>query len=305
MEEKTYPMRADTPLKAIACFDAVMRTGSATVAAQDLDVTPGAVAQQIRKLEAWLKVSLFIRSIRKLTPTDEALRYWAQVKPALQQLEIANDSVRNSAEPIVRLSLPPAFASLWFTRRMPLLTERFPHLRLLLSSSARAVALRSGAFDFAVRHFDGKTEDHLHVQLLLRDDARVYCSPHYRRRITVQNKVMFSSATLLNTTSHANWSGWLARAGLSSSGPASSLWFDQSELAIEAARQHQGLVLTSPWLVEDDVRRGLLVQLFPTTFDTDKGYYLVRDKDRQLSDAAAQLWQWLAETASSSRRKSS
>lgn len=43
----------------------------------------------------------------------------------------------------------------------------------------------------------------------------------------------------------------------------SDLRFDQSEMAIDAARRSQGIVLTSPWLVEDDVAQGSLVQLFP------------------------------------------
>ncbi len=69
-------MQADTPLKAIACFDAAMRTGSATLAADQLLVTPGAVGQQLRKLEDWLGVSLFVRHVRKLEPTERAVWYW-------------------------------------------------------------------------------------------------------------------------------------------------------------------------------------------------------------------------------------
>jgi LysR family glycine cleavage system transcriptional activator len=53
-----------------------MRTGSALLAAEQMCVTPGAVGQQVRKLEAWLGVPLFTRSVRKLHPTQTALSYW-------------------------------------------------------------------------------------------------------------------------------------------------------------------------------------------------------------------------------------
>lgn len=55
-----------------------------------------------------------------------------------------------------------------------------------------------------------------------------------------------------------------------------SLRFDRSELAIDAARRSQGLVLTSPWLVEDDIEQGRLVQAFTRSLGVGKAYYLVR-----------------------------
>lgn len=296
MEEKNYTMRANTPLKAIACFHAVMRTGGAALAARELFVTPGAVGQQLRKLEAWLGIPLFERTVRKLQPTEDALRYWEQIKPALQRIEEANASMQGRGRSQVRLSMPPAFANTWFARRMPDLTRRYPGLKLHLSASVDPVGFRSGTFDLAVRHFDGKDEN-LHVQMLLRDEARVYCSPQYRERLQLASIESMAKATLLYTTSHANWSQWLAQVGMSFDGMTSDLRFDQSEIAIDAARRNQGLVLTSPWLVEDDLERGSLIQLFQPALRTGKNYYLVHGNDRPLGEAAQQFCDWLCDAA--------
>lgn len=291
-------MRSDTPLKAIACFDAVMQTGSAVLAAQQLFVTPGAVGQQIRKLEEWLGVPLFVRTVRKLQPTEEATLYWEQIKPALQQIDEANAAVQGRSASQVRLSLPPAFANTWFARRMPSLTSSHPGLKLHLSASAEPVDFHARTYDLAVRYFDGQ-DDNLDVRLLLRDEVRVYCSPGYRERLQLMGVEDMRRATLLFTTSHSNWSRWLAQVGLSFDGMTSDLRFDQSEMAIDAARRGQGLVLTSPWLVEDDVQRGSLIQLFSHALGTGKGYYLVSSKDRPLGAAARQLRDWLIEAAES------
>lgn len=295
MEEKNYAMRADTPLKAIACFDAVMRTGSATLAAQQLFVTPGAVGQQLRKLEEWLGVALFTRSVRKLQPTAQAYRYWEQVKPALQQIDDASSAIRGHGVWNVRLSLPPTLANTWFAKRMPALISRFPQLQLDLSASTEAVDLEAGTFDLAVRHFDGKNPD-LDAHLLLRDEARVYCSPDYRARLNINVVEDLPGATLLYTTSHANWSRWLAQVGMSFEGMSSGLRFDQAGMAIAAARRSQGLVLTSPWLVEDELEAGKLVQLFPDSLSTGKNYYLLRPRHRELNTAAQLLHEWLQAT---------
>lgn len=289
-------MRANTPLKAIVCFDAVMQTGSALLAARQLFVTPGAVGQQIRKLEDWLGTSLFVRSVRKLQPTDEAFRYWEQVKPALQQINEASAMVQGKDASLVRLSMPPAFANTWFARRMPDLTCKTPGLKLHLSASVTPVDFHGYTFDLAVRHFDGQ-DDSLHVRLLLRDEVKVYCSPGYRDRLQLTGVGDLRGATLLYTTSHANWSRWLTQAGMSFDGTITDLLFDRSEMAIDAARRSHGLVLTSPWLVEDDLERESLIQLFPYALQTGKNYFLVHAKDRQLSPPAQQLCDWLINTA--------
>jgi LysR family glycine cleavage system transcriptional activator len=296
IEEKNYAMRADTPLRAIVCFDTVMRTGSVSLAAAQLFVTPGAVGQQIRKLEGWLGTLLFVRSVRKLQPTAEALSYWEQVKPALRQLETANLAVRGLRDRQVRLSLPPAFANSWFAKRMPLFTECHPEVHLHLSASTDTVDFNDAACDLAVRHFDGYTSD-VYAELLLPDEVRVYCSPRYRERLQLHSLGCLPEATLLYTTSHAHWPEWLLSVGMSADSFSSSLKFDQSELAIDAARRDQGLVLTSPWLVEENVQRGLLVPVFDSVLKTGKGYYLVQAKDVVLGEAAQLLRRWLCDVA--------
>lgn len=107
-----------TPYQIFAGFDAVMKHHSFTQAAQDLHVTQGAVGQQIRKLEDWLGVLLFVRGVRQLHPTAEASAYWAGIKPALARIQQASDQLRLSHANEVWLSMPPTLAAKWFAPRM-------------------------------------------------------------------------------------------------------------------------------------------------------------------------------------------
>jgi len=50
------------PLNAIKAFEAAARLGSFTRAAEELNVTHGAVSRQIRLLEDWLGTRLFVRT---------------------------------------------------------------------------------------------------------------------------------------------------------------------------------------------------------------------------------------------------
>src|SRR5216684_2947281 len=63
---KTHSMSRSRlpPLNAIKAFEAAARLGSFTRAAEELNVTHGAVSRQIRMLEDWLGARLFLRTSR-------------------------------------------------------------------------------------------------------------------------------------------------------------------------------------------------------------------------------------------------
>ena len=168
---------------------------------------------------------------------------------------------------------------------MPSFTQSHPELQLHLSSSTEPVDFNDATCDLAVRHFDGNARD-IQAQLLLPDAVRIYCSPAYFQRMRLVTLDALPTATFLYTTSHAYWPQWFAAVGLTFEGFGSGLKFDQSELAIDAARRDQGLVLTSPWLVEEDVERGRLIPVFDSVLETGKGFTWSKQK---MSFSVAQL----------------
>src|ERR1700741_2409309 len=74
------------PLNAIKAFEAAARLGSFTRAADELNVTHGAVSRQIRLLEDWLRGPLFLRTSRNAVPTQAGSELLAEAGPALDRL---------------------------------------------------------------------------------------------------------------------------------------------------------------------------------------------------------------------------
>ncbi|NKF32361.1 LysR family transcriptional regulator, partial [Pseudomonas sp. BGM005] len=54
------------PLKGLQVFEAVGRCGSVSAAALELNVSPGAISHQIRKIESFLGVTLLERNGRNV-----------------------------------------------------------------------------------------------------------------------------------------------------------------------------------------------------------------------------------------------
>src|SRR5574343_2032848 len=283
------------PLNALVVFDVAMRTGSFSRAASELHVTPGAVGQQIQKLESLLGVSLFVRRTRQIEPTPDAIRYWQRIQPALAQVSAASESLTRSRGNGVWLSMPPTFAAKWFTRHMADFLTRHPEIALHLDSSATMVDFASEQVDLAIRYFSGDDPE-LDATLLCADDARVSAGPEYARRQLIEKPADIARCTLLCTAYHPYWGEWLLHYGgvpLEQQKGIPAVHFDQALLAIEAARQGQGVVMTSPLGTEEEIALGTLVELFPYRLPLATGYYVVHPKRTPLRPPAEACKTWL------------
>ncbi|MGF6726269.1 LysR family glycine cleavage system transcriptional activator [Paraburkholderia sp. GAS41] len=295
-------MRAIPPLKALVALESAMRLGSFTLAAEELSVTPGAVGQQIQKLEEWLGVALFVRQIRQVTPTTEGRAYFAQIQPAIAQIVEASRRVREGRSKGVRLSMPPSLAAKWFAPRMAEFLIAHPGIALNLSTSTAFVDFELEAVDLAVRYFSG-VDPALSVHLLYADAAHLYCSPDYASELKLKRPADLQRATLLHNTLHPHWTAWLKQFGALTDAQIEcidSVHVDQSLIAIEAAARGQGAVLTSALLTQAEIASGALIEPFDLALPLTSGYYLVHPQTAELQAGATTLKAWLIEQAEAS-----
>lgn len=288
-------MDAFPPLKALVAFNAAMQHQSFTIAAQALSVTPGAIGQQIQNLEAWLGTPLFVRTVRQVTPTASALRYWADVGPALASIHAASHALRRAQSDDVKLSMPPSFAAKWFARRMGRFMALHPQIVLHLGATTDLTDFANQGADLAIRYFDGRDAG-LDVALLADDEARLYCSPDYAASMALAVPDDLVRATLLHTTMHPHWAAWLGAFSTLTAAQVAAIpvqHLDLSLIGIEAARRGEGVVLTSALLVEDELEKGALIEPFTARLPLEAGYYVVHPRGVALHPAARHVAQWL------------
>jgi LysR family glycine cleavage system transcriptional activator len=293
------------PFKALIAFDAAMKHNSFSQAAQDLHVTPGAIGQQIQKLEEWLGTALFSRSIRQVVPTADGLSYWAAIQPALSRIQQASTSLRLSHANEVWLSMPPSLAAKWFAPRMADFLSLHPDVSLHLGTSTTMADFDREQVDLAIRYFDGQDLD-LISELLYPDEARLYCAPSYMQKRKLKHPEDLTRATLIHTTLHPHWWPWMERFSQLTKTQVQaipSLHFDQSMMAIDAARRGQGVVLSSALLTEQEVKEGTLREPFSHRLKLSKAYYVVHHKRSTLRPAAVALKKWLLSHGQTERQK--
>jgi DNA-binding transcriptional LysR family regulator len=128
------------PLNAIKAFEAAVRLGSFTRAAEELNVTHGAVSRQIRGLEDWLGARLFLRTSRNAVPTRAGTDLFAAAGPALDRLAGACLRVQSGAQAqgLLHVSALPTFAMRWLIPRLPEFQRDHPALELRLVTASTA-----------------------------------------------------------------------------------------------------------------------------------------------------------------------
>ncbi|GHF17487.1 LysR family transcriptional regulator [Kordiimonas sediminis] len=99
-------------LKTLVSFKEVINSGSASGAAQILDVAQSTISKHILELEKSLGISLFHRENNNLVPTSEALLLLDKVSEILEGVDnlsaLAKD-VRSRKKGTLRISAPPSF----------------------------------------------------------------------------------------------------------------------------------------------------------------------------------------------------
>jgi DNA-binding transcriptional LysR family regulator len=128
-------------------------SGSFTAAAKVLDLTPAAVSKNVAALEARLKVRLFNRTTRQLSPTEEGKHFIAQTREGLQMLEAASLSATKGLAPqgLVRLSCGVGFGRRYVLPLLPAFYVVHPQVQVELSLNDQAVDLVRDGFDIGIR----------------------------------------------------------------------------------------------------------------------------------------------------------
>ena len=84
------------PLNALRAFEAASRTGSFTIAASELSVSPGAISRHIAHLELVLGIRLFERGHRAVYLTHAGTKYAASIQSTFEEIETATRRLKTS-----------------------------------------------------------------------------------------------------------------------------------------------------------------------------------------------------------------
>src|ERR1700739_4251045 len=116
-------------------------------AAADLGVTPSAISQAIRALEARVGAALFIRTTRSVGLTEAGERLLSRAQPAFAELVAASEIAREVGQRptgLLRLSVPRGVVPLILEPVIASFCAAYPEIELEIAASDGVVALAAG-----------------------------------------------------------------------------------------------------------------------------------------------------------------
>jgi DNA-binding transcriptional LysR family regulator len=284
------------PLSELAAFEAIARHRSFTKAAKELFLTPSAISQRIRQLEARFDTQFFIRTRRSVTLTATGENYLESVQDALSNLAAASDRLRKPSSRQLSLGVVPALASNWLIYNLRSFHQQYPTIDLNIQAAIGMANLKAGEVDIAIRLGKGNWPG-LEKSKLFPDELLAVCSKAYLKEKGSLRKPSDLQKAVLLRNAIQPWKPWFEQAGLDWPEPARGPLFSDSTLALQAAADGHGVALGRRMLVRHLLERGTLVHLFGVSAVTDEAFYVVYRSESSRRPEVAAFVNWIKSVA--------
>lgn len=279
------------PLNGLRAFDAAGRCLSFRAAADELGVTQGAVAQQVRQLEAHLGVTLFDRLPKGLALTITGRSYHVQVADAFADLRAA--TARLKPEPgKVLISVTPTFAAKWLIPNLPDFASKHPDIDLRILATEKLSSFHSDGIDLAIRQGEPPFGAAINATRLFRQDLIAVAAPSLvgTQKLPLSLDVLSGLPKIHDT--HNLWPKFCATLGMTDTS-GRRLQLSQTSLSMDAALSGQGAALVSRFLVARDIAAGKLVDVAGQSTLGPQDFYLLSERKIKATTAAVAVMAWL------------
>src|SRR3984957_16068908 len=172
-------------LDGVEAFLSVSQHRSFRKAAAELGVTPSAMSQAVRSLEARVGAALFIRTTRSVGLTEAGERFLSRAKPAFEELVAASEVARDLGQRpagLLRLTAPRAVVPFLLQPLIASFCQAYPEVEVEIAASKELIDIAAEGFDAGIRLGQFIEADMIAVRLTPSFPLTVVGSPAYLRR---------------------------------------------------------------------------------------------------------------------------
>ncbi|SLN26761.1 Glycine cleavage system transcriptional activator [Aquimixticola soesokkakensis] len=298
-----------TPFRAISVFHQVATLNSVSAAAEQLNVTPSAVTQQIRALEEQIGTALVVRVGRRIRLTEAGERFFELIADQVETIISATQLMQGS-KTATRLTIrtTPTVSTKWLLPRLPQFLEANPDIDLRLDGTNEPTDFNRDHVDLDIRHGTGRWAG-LHVEPLAVERFMPVCSPKLADPFSLEPADLLTFRMIRSVKAQIQWEQWFTHFDLRDTALKHHLLFDRSHMAVDAAVLGMGVALESNLMMGQELRdrrlvvpvRGAPEMLISTQWLVCPHTHMRRSRVRKFIDwvkGEAALWQSESEAAS-------
>jgi len=270
------------PLNALKVFEASARHLSFTRAAEELFVTQAAISHQIKALEEFIGLKLFMRKNRALLLTEEGQSYYLDIKDVFNNIQEATQRLLARGEKgAITVSVQASFAIQWLVPRLKEFSILYPDIDVRIKAVDKPDNLLTDDIDVAIYYGRGDWGD-VHAVKLHQEYLIPVCSPLiFSSGKKLKNIEDLANHTLLHYSSREDWKRWFKKIGLKGIDVNHGPIFSHSAMVVQAAIHGQGIALAHSVLAKPDIDSGRLICPFNEVLLSNNSHYIVC-KEHQL-----------------------
>lgn len=289
-------------LQSLRHLEAVVRLKTFEAAARELNVTPGAVSQQIRRLETNLGVSLFRRYGNRSEPTEAAVQMSQTLRDAFTQIENALDVATGKSETrAVKIKIFQTWANRWLIPRLEAFGQKHPGIAVEFETGIESVDAGWSDLDLALSLRSEQSPSFRRYPLFTPHLCPV-CTPAVALQIASASSIE-RVPLIASRNRMSDWQGWLAETDYLADEQKPLMVFSNSTLVYEAALAGNGVAIAQLELVLPDLAAGRLERPFPEVIMADEPISLLQPVARARRAAPNLFRDWLIAEAELLRQR--
>jgi LysR family transcriptional regulator, glycine cleavage system transcriptional activator len=244
-------------LNALRAFEAAVRLGRLTSAANELGVSHGAVSHHIATIEDLFGIPLLRRLPHAVQPTDEGARLAAQLTEGFRLIDAG---IRLLQPAPLKISCSSTIMMHWLIPRLASFKEAYPKAEVRLNVNFGMVDFVKDEISVAIRVDSIRPPKDVILQSLIREEIGPVCAPGYLHQYPIASPNDLKAARLLTSATRPRaWDEWWAAIGAQDSTLPTHETYEHFYLQNQAAACGLGVSLSPRILVEDQIAAGRLV----------------------------------------------
>jgi DNA-binding transcriptional LysR family regulator len=287
------PRRLTPSMSLLVAFEAAARHLSFTRAAAELALTQSAVSRQVQALEALLDVSLFRREGRHIELTAVGAMYLRELGGALHKIRKASLQALayRSGGGSLQLAALPTFASKWLMPRLNDFMSAHPGILVHVHSRIGHFDLERSGMDAAIGVSEAPWPG-VQAHRLIDETLLPVISPALAK--TVRSASCISEHLLLQVANRPDvWDQWFATYEVPESRMRFGPQFELTSHLLQAVAAGVGVGLVPSFLVEEEIRTGVLALAVDLPLKSGMSYYLFVEPSRAELPPLATFKNWL------------
>lgn len=264
-------------LQELTAFEAAGRHKNFTTAADELSLTQSAISKQIKNLETTLGVVLFNRAKGRVELTPQGERYLQSVRRILYDYETETHSIiaSSGSETTLRIASIPTLAARWLIPNLPQFMDQHPAITVEVTTELNPFDFNENPVDLAL-HYGAPVWPYGELIYMCHDAIIAVGSPNYMKKRVVKHADDLGKTVLLQQSTRPHmWQEWSEKVGCTLTNPYRGPIFDQFSMTIQAAAAGMGMALVPTFLVQEELRNGLLIALDEAPQFSSGAYYVV------------------------------